>query len=281
MRRHGHVTGLFVAGLAGFVCTVALGAPPAAPDVWAKAPPMPTTCYLEDNSIEKLTAAKEAVQADIDRQNTINDEVKGKLKDIDPMEQASRMQQYMMDHPEEATKLMQANANMGSTFSNAEVQSDETRKTMETELDTQLTQYQATLDKALVPIEAKFKDLDVRAQKDLVASGETWVYAPWAVKEFNTLTAEANRIYETTCATWWGAAGPFHVWMKRYKEHVINQIPRREDADKLSAGMMVPVTGTADKTYKSTASLSAVVDYLDHGIKLFGHLNRYPRRRME
>ena len=77
-----------------------------------------------------------------------------------------------------------------------------------------------------------------------VVGGEDYGYAPWAVKEFDVLTAQSIKAYETTCAEWWGASGPFHGWMNRHKQNLVEQILRQEEADVLGAGFMVALVGT-------------------------------------
>ena len=153
-------------------CPPGMAAPTGSPDAWAKVPPMPTGCYLEpENFPEKFRAAQESITADRDRQKKLNDELSEKVKQLDPMEQANRMQEFMMAHPEEAMKLMQQNAALGETVSDDQMKSND----------------------ALMKLEAELADLDVRAQKDLVVVGEGYGYAPWAVKEFDALTAQSNK----------------------------------------------------------------------------------------
>lgn len=262
---------LFVAGLAGSLWPMALSAPPAPPDPWTKAPPLPTTCYVESDSFpDKFRAAIESVKVDMERQQQLNEELKNRVGQLDPMEQAKRMQDYLMAHPEEGMKLMQQNAAVGDLSSPARVQYEENRKSLDNELTELLSRYNTALDGALEPIKAKFKDLDVRAQKDLVAVGETYTYAPWAVKEFNALSALSNKTYGTICGNWWVATGPFHGWMKKYKDHLIkDEVPIMEEGDNVGAGFMVVIAGTPESPFKSTATFRAALDYIKRTENLF------------
>ena len=150
------------------------------------------------------------------------------------------------------------------------LQSVENTRKLEAELADLLARYKSAVDGAQAPIEAKFKDLDVRAQKDLVVVGESYAYAPWAVKEFNALRAQSNKSYETLCSSWWNATGPYHGWMKKYKDHLIkDEVPTREEADKVGVGFMVVLVGTPEKPYRSTAAHQATIDHLNRAVKLF------------
>lgn len=258
-------------------CPLGMAAPTGSPDAWAKVPPMPTGCYLEpENFPEKFWAAQESITADRDRQKKLNDELSEKVKQLDPMEQANRMQEFMMAHPEEATKLMQQNAALGETFSDELTKNHADLEKLEAELADLETRYNAAVDKGLAPIKAKLADLDVRAQKDLVVVGEGYAYAPWAVKEFDALTAQSNKAYETTCAEWWGASGQFHGWMNRHKQNLVERIPRQEEADVLGAGFMVALVGTPTSSFKSTAAMDMALEHIRKAINVFGKRQRRP-----
>jgi len=267
-----------VAGLASLMMLpFAQSAQAAEQDFWAMVPAWPTTCYQETEDFpDKYRAALEAVTAAKDRQQKINDELAQKVKDMDPMEQASKMQEYMMANPEEAMKLMQRNAAIGETFTNSELESNEGGVQLEKEMMDLDTRYKAEVEKALAPIKAKFADLDARAQKDLVVVGEGYAYAPWAVKEFDALTAESNKAYEKVCAGWWGANGIFQEWMKRLKESLVARIPEREEAEKVGAGLLAVVAGTPGNSFKPIAAPDAVMQYTQRGIRLFENRMRRP-----
>ena len=259
------------------VCPLGMAAPTASQDAWAKVPPMPTGCYLEpENFPEKLDAAQESITADRDRQKKINDELSEKLKQLDPMEQANRMQEYMMAHPEEAMKLMQQNAALGETYADELTKNYANLEKLEAELVDLEARYNAAVDKALAPVKAKLADLDVRAQKDLVVVGEGYAYAPWAVKEFDALTAQSNKAYETTCAEWWGASGQFHGWMNRHKQNLVERIPKQEEADVLGVGFMVALVGTPTNSFKSTATMEAALEHIRKAINVFDKRARRP-----
>ena len=90
---------------------------PVAAGPWAKVPAFPTGCfeYVDDNQADpfyaKLEAAETAIKSDIDRQEAINEKIAEEFRNIDPMEQAQRMQQWMMSNPQEAMAFVQAAQN--------------------------------------------------------------------------------------------------------------------------------------------------------------------------
>jgi hypothetical protein len=81
---------------------------------WAKVPALPTSCFQRaaanqpDPFYARLEAAKTAVAADIEKQSAINRKIEEEFNNIDPMEKAQRMQQWMMSNPQEAMAYMQA-----------------------------------------------------------------------------------------------------------------------------------------------------------------------------
>ena len=95
---------LVVAACGGLALThVAQSQPGAPPGPFAKVPPLPTACYLANETFpDKLAAARETVLADRTRQQEINDKIEKDYQSLDPMEMTQRMQQWMMENPQEA-----------------------------------------------------------------------------------------------------------------------------------------------------------------------------------
>ena len=267
--------------LAVLLPAAALAAAPAK-DAWTRVPAFPTACYQSDGYADKVAAADEAVTRDRDAQKEINQELQEKIKTIDPMELASRQQQYMMDHPQEAMALMQRNQALGETYTDDVLAYTEEKKKLDQELAGVDSRYQAALDKMLAPVRQKFKDLDVRAEPHLVAVGEVgYDYPPWAVKEWNALTLEENAVYEKACAEWWASSGPYHLWLKSYRDHLVRQIPKTEEAEHVGAGFMVQMVGTPTRAFKPTATLTAVHEYMDQAAKVFGKRRTEPNATRE
>ena len=280
MRLHALGRSTFLAALSvGLLgSTSAATAPP--PDPWKRVPAFPTTGYLSDGFADKIAAAHATLAKDIDRQSETNKALSDKAKQLDPMEVASRQQQYMMDHPEEAMKLMKRNQQLGQTFSSGEVESNDEMKGLMAELDEIDARCKAALEKALAPVNAKYADLDKRAQKDIIVGEGGSTYAPWAMKEWNALRTEENATYEAFAKTWWGPSGAYQGWLSRYREHLAKRVPQREEAENVGAGFMVVLVGTPDASFKPTAELSAVKDYMEEVDKIFAR-RRYEPLKLE
>ena len=255
--------------LAGWTAVPSAAAEPAP---WAaRVPALPTGCYQSDGYAGKLSTAKEAVKHDIEQQTAINQQLKDQVKSADKMELVARQQQYMMDHPQEAMALMQRTQTLGTQESNdARLALLNEQQTLEEDLDGIDARYKAALAAAFAPIKAKLKDLDERAKKDIQQTEAGDFYKPWAVQEWNALNQQRNAAYEKVGAEWWAASGPFHGWLKRYREHLDREIAQREEADQLGAGFMVIMAGTPKASFKSTASLDATVEYIEQVGKVFG-----------
>jgi hypothetical protein len=271
---------VFLAALSAGLLGWTSAATAAEPDPWTRVPAFPTGCYQTDGFADKLEAADEAIKHDEDRQDKINSAISAKTKEIDPMELASRQQQYMMDHPQEAMKLMQRNSDLGQ--SSTRLDNYEKVKKLVEELAGIDARYNAALDERVGPFKKKFKDLDDRAQKDLVVIGESYAYAPWAVKEWNALTLAEGAAYEKLCAEWWAPSGPYRGWLDRYRAHLVqDEIPFEEEADAVGAGFLVIILSTPEISYKSTAKLRAIGDYLDRVKDVFAKRRPFTSRLME
>jgi hypothetical protein len=269
-------------GFAMFSATAAIAAPPAASDPWAVVPTFPTGYYAhQDNFSVKVAEASEAASKAYDRQEKINSTVSDRVKALSPEELQARMQTFMMENPEEAMKLMQQNQAIGETITDVRLKAEAKRQALDGELKDLQARYTAALASARAPLDARFKDLDARAQKDLVAVGESWSYAPWAVKEHNGLVTQWNAASEKVFGEWWSASRPFPSWLARYREYLIKDvIPSREEADNLGNGFMVHLVDTPDASFKSTATLDAVREYIRQVGDVFGKREGQPKSSM-
>lgn len=269
---------LCVTGFAGFVSATALNAQPAATDPWAKVPALPTTCYLkEDPAYAKLETAHESVSADHVAQNAINEQITKSIKNIDPMELARRMQEKMMEDPQNAAKYMEAMQSTGTRLQTEVPQALEAEGQMETESKDVITRYKAALDQAYGPANARWKALTKKLgiPEDSPGIGELGV-EDWAWEEFGAVKKEWDRAYVATCAQWWGAGGQVHLFMQRYKDWLVQErIPRDEEYEEhemSSYAMLTPTT-----SHRSVAAMEAVEDYIRLAQGLFGERRWEPR----
>ena len=274
---------------AAFAClsaSAALAQTPAAAGPWAKVPALPTTCFQSiatnqpDPFYARLEAAKTAIAADIDRQQAINAKIEEDFNNIDPMEKAQRMQQWMMSNPQEAMAFMQA-AQAAPAEANQELESlEQQRQSQEAEWNALKKSYDDARIAAYAPAEARRKVLAGKLgyeygspPKDLVnpflgfAADPSTPTADW--NEAESISGLLDQKYKALCPAWWGASGKFHAYMKAQKAWFIQErIPYLEkfDAPKLQQYAMM---STPAATYKSIATQKAVSEYLDLAWKVF------------
>jgi hypothetical protein len=244
-----------------FVSAVANGGPPAAPDAWSKVPSLPTGCYVSRDSFAKDTdAAIEAVSAERTRQEDINRSIEDALKNLEPMEKQKRMQTFLMSNPQEAVKMMQANQAAGTEVQGTAMERNEKAMKLDEELNTLESQYDAELNKAIAPIDARIKALNIN-------DGEGG-NPPGLVDQWKALIAKRNAEYERVCGTWWTASSPVHGWLKRYKEHLQENVAvqaKVEDAVLTQYKMM----GIPAGTYRSTEAMNAAETYMKRARGVF------------
>jgi hypothetical protein len=278
----------FLLGCALAVASLAHAAAPAAQNQspWSRVPAFPTSRYSTDGYSDKVLEVRTAVDADRERQQQINDNLSRKATgagggETDPFKMAAQIQQKMMNDPQNAQKLMQQIQASGQTVNSAANQDFATKRRLEAELKTTLGQYKSAQAKALAPVEAKFKELDARASKDLQRTEAGDFYKPWAVKEYNALVPLYNAEVEKTSAAWFGAGGQFQAWLQSYRNYLVNEsIPWLEKDE--NAGLAFAAFATDTKSgYKSTATLRGVADYLVQVDKVFNYRPSGPRGAMD
>jgi hypothetical protein len=227
---------------------------------WARVPALSTLCYqytgeIADPIYAKLEAARTAVSADLEKQNVINAKIAENYQNIDPMEKAQRMQQWMMSNPQEAMAMMQAQqagAAQATTDLQAAVQQQEAK---EAPWNALVKGYEDARIAAYAPLEPRRNALDAEDRADF--------------PEIEALNAEYDRAYQSICPQWWGASGKFQAYLKQEKDRLINErVPELEkrDAPKLQ---QYAIMSTPAATYRSTAQLQAVSEYLETLSKVY------------
>ena len=282
MRPHALVKSILMAGLAAMLSGAAPAAPAGNKDDWSRVPPFPTSFYLvKDHFGDEIYAARQALDGEIAARQKFNDESKNKINDLaeqDPMEIARRMQQHLMDHPEEGAQQIRQ-ANEGSNTIRKDY--DEKKKLL-ADLDALRSRYKPQVDKELGSFDAKFKDLDVRASKSLIPCGEVGpAYAPWAVAEYNKLISEKNAAYGRIAAEWWAPSGSFQGWLERYRDHLVQLIPEQEKEEAAQAGITAQLAAAPNSSFKSLVTLEAVGDYMDQARNVFAGRKGFPEPPMQ
>jgi hypothetical protein len=218
---------ILLTAVAGLVCEQALAASPAAaPSLWTKVPALPTACYQsEDQWWDQTNAALAAVQQDHFKQNDINSAIQQKATDAfsaDPTAMSQRLQQQMMNDPQNAQKYMEQMMQQGQQAQAEAPVQQEKEKQLEAESKTVMKQYQAALAKAMAPAEARWTALKKKMGIPMDSTGPGEMGVPdWAWAEWHAILKDRDKAYVANCARWWTATGPIHACMKRYKDYLI------------------------------------------------------------
>ncbi len=276
---------LAAAALGAFLCAPAVLAQtkpaPAATGPWAKVPAFTTACYYEGDPFEaKLTAALAAVNASRTKQLAINEKVETEHKNIDPMEMASRMQQWMMSNPQEATKYMQGVQAVGEDFNARMPEITAAQQRFDAEEKALLKRYQTTLDTASAPAYAGHaalkKRLGVPSEYPTVKS-ESGSTPAAAVAEENAIMRQLDAAYATNCTQFWGATGQVPTWLKTYRAWLTQEfIPFNQRIASQNA-QTYAIMSTPAATWKDTAEFDGVIKYLEAVGRVYG--NRRPKPR--
>lgn len=279
------------ASLAAAALACLLGSSPsfaqAASGPWAKVPPLSTLCYRfagdqDEPFLGKLEAAKAAITADREKQDAINAKIQEDFQSIDPMEMASRMQQWMMSNPEEAMKFMQGQQAMAEQITEDVAALQEREQAREAEWNALVKRYEDALIQAYGPAQARLDALrgsKTTDRKDLLypsfMGDPSNSHVEWAAGE--AVNAAADKAYQALCPQWWGANGQFHAYLKQQRNWFVNErIPELERGDAPQI-QQYAIMNTPAASYRSTAELKGITEYLDLVWKVFSERDSKPR----
>jgi hypothetical protein len=269
---------LLAVALGSLLCAPAAFSQPAT-GPWAKVPPLTTACYYGTDTFDaKLEAAVAAVQADRDRQLAINKQVEDEYKSIEPMEMASRMQQWMMSNPQEAMQYMQGMQAVGEDYNTGMPAMMATEQGYDNEYEELGQRYYASLDKAYAPGYAKHvalkKKIGTPLEYKTVGDPST---PDWAMAEENVIMRELDQAYAAHCPQWWVAAGPVQAWLKTYRTWLTNEwIPFYDRLSSQNA-QTYAIMGTPSASWKTVSAQDAVIKYLAAVVGLYGMRREKPR----
>jgi len=270
--------------VAGILCAQPLAAQPAKPPAkpvtapagpWAKVPALPTACYAEqDQWRDRNYAALESVQQDHENQKEANSAVEQRLQSVmreNPFAMSQALQQAMMSDPQNAQKIMQQltqTGQEGQTEIPALVQKD---SQFQADAKAVIKQYRAALEQAYGPGDARWNALKKKGgyPPDAIGPGETGV-ADWIWAEWGIVLRDWKAGYEANCATWFATTGPLHAFMKRYKDHLVNErIPmekRLGDQPRLEQYQMMNISTTG---WRTTSDYEAAEMYMRMASEVF------------
>lgn len=229
-------------------------------DEWQFVPPLVTTCFSNDGFSETLSAAYDTIQAEIAKQEEINAAAKEKFDNMDPMEMAQRMQEFLMKDPQAAMKMMQADQ-AGAAAVSAVEEGNENVPRLDSELERLNASFRAELEAAVQPVRAKQDEL-IAAKTVPVGEAQEPMFVNAADHEqYVQLIAEENAAIEKACAPFFGANGTFQQWLESWRTDVVEKmITAGEDTDIVvlqMAAMDLPGGG-----YRSTTPLQQVGNYV-------------------
>jgi len=135
------------------------------------------------------------------------------------------------------------------------------------------------VDRAFAPHEAKIAAFYKKIEGMGFYMTESGSNAPpWAFAELAAIMKEQNPIYLGICPQWFGTAGQFVAWLKRYKDwHVQKHIPYMETHDEQTISSYT-MLNTPTAAYKSTATMASVKDYLAQSMVVYQKRWLSPRK---
>lgn len=271
--------------VAGLACAPMIHAQtPAKPaDPWAKVPALPTACYSgQDDWGDKNGAALVTVQQAKYRQYDINADIRQKaieMDEADPMAIAQRMQQAMMEDPQNAQKILEQMLQTGQQAQTEMPERLEKEQQLEADGKDVMKQYAAALARAMGPAETRWSALrnKLGLPKDANHPGELGV-PDWAWAEWDAILRDRDRAYVANCAQWWSATGPIHAYLKRYRDFLVQErTPYLQKLEDESTLQKYRLQGIPTNDYRTTTDYQAAEDYMKMASVIFDRRENQPR----
>jgi len=255
--KHAAVLGILILGF-----STTLAAQTASTDPWRRVPAAPTSCFANDDFLERLSKTSTEIEADIARQTKLNAEIRERFDNMDMMEKAQRMQAFLMKNPQEAAKVMQGMSASG-TSANADLTAagaDGPR--LDQEKARHVTNFNAAVDKVVKPLQTRQAEMIKTRTKMVGEAGYAFVSAADQA-QYLALVQQENAEYEKACAPFWGPTGAFPSWMASYKTNVTNKIIAAQEANDGVIVVQMAIMDTPSGGYRSTATLEGIRNYLN------------------
>lgn len=269
MRMHILRWQLVAAAFAGLLFAGAAHSQAAPAGPFAKVPALPTACYTDgDPFVARIEAAHAATQAEVYKQQEINAKIQEDYQNIDPMDMAAKMQQWMMSNPQEAMKYMQTTQSMGQEAQTVAPELNAAEMAFGTEKEDLTKGYGAALTQAYAPVEARTAAMNKKLEAEAAGCGEGCL-PPWAQVEWDAIQKDRDAAYRATCARWWTASGPIHDYLKRNREWLLTKyVPSWQKHDEVKLTQYA-IMNTPAASWKSTVPLQEAVDYMGVARTLF------------
>jgi len=247
-----------------------LTAPPAiaepVEDPWAQVPALPTSCYtVDDTFTDKANAASATLQSEKSRQDSVNQAISQQFGTIDIMDLQQRMVTFMMEHPEDAQRVMLAMQQGGQQAQEQTPEMSERSVQLETRLKDLTAEYAAALRQTTGPMEE---------QRQALRNTKEWCSQASFAKDA-ALRREENRAYDSLCTRWWKEGGAFHSWFAEFKEFQI-EFAAQQDEYADTTKVNYEIMGIPTDQYRPTWYLSAPIEYLRRAVQVFPKRNFAP-----
>ncbi|MGH8253090.1 MAG: hypothetical protein ACRES2_03560 [Steroidobacteraceae bacterium] len=215
------------------------------PDPWTLVPPLPTGCYQDQDGF--AGAADKVItrlNGDIDRQRQVNDELTQRARNVDPMVKQQAMMNYLMQHPQDAQKMMQGMQAAAPQVMPA-------------------LQAETSQDKAFDDLKSHYEIARQAARAGITFTGkpvQTEAGPEWSESDTASVNKRIDERYDKSCPEWFGS-GAFARHLAGYKNVLVGDLPRQETTADFSRQQLV-IAGVAPDNYRSTAPLEAARKYL-------------------
>jgi len=260
--------GLRAGALASLLAPVVFAAQPVSSDPWARVPALPTACYSEkDGFSDSVGKAREALDEDLGKQQKVNSALEESLRQLDPMNTRTRMQNFLTKTPQEGLKYMQENQALGAAVQEAVPKNAARQQQLDEEYATLKSKYDAELQAVLAPFEAKIKALNIN-------DGEGG-NPPGVVEKWKALVAQENEAYEKLCPVWWSPAGRFPAWLSSYETFLKDGVPLGERSDAMKK-KNYEIMGIPAANFQSTFEMEAVRTYMGKASDVFAARRLHP-----
>jgi hypothetical protein len=256
-----------------------------AADPWSRVPALPASCDVNDGIGARLASAIAAVDADLERQERLNAEVRARFEATDTATRRRNLQAFLQKNPQQPLTGLRV------TGSVSEPAAPRGNLNRDDEFRQLTNSFNITVAGAADPVDFRIEQL-VRTKSQ--RAGESLFSFAAAADEARYLALQEQRRtdYENICRGWFGPNGEFRRWLSAHRTYLIDiVIPPLEATDRAMAEQLAILLDSPTLSYRSTATLRAIRNYLLKAAVAYGQrkptpvipesfvkLNRRPRR---
>jgi hypothetical protein len=196
---------------------------------------------------------------------------------MDMMAKSQRMQQWMMEHPDDAMKFARASQAVGQQTTTAAPELSNEAAQFDRERDTLMKNYGTAMKQAQAPADARLAALNKKLGPT-GCSGEGECELPkWALDEMDAILHVRDAAYRAACPQWWSTTGQVPAFLKRKRDWVTTRyLPAYAKIDDLTM-QQYAIMNTPAASYKSTLPHDEAAKYLDDVYKLYNMRETQPK----